>query len=456
MHGVVGQCNNKIAVLIDCYRLHAYTGSTGFALVALIALAAFISGNLAEVNHGVIGESNNKIAVFIDDNGFYTYAGVALITFVALVAFVTLDIGYNNGNEHIAVHRKGDFGLIDFGEQLAADVPALENIGRVKSYGCGKHRSLAYLVAAGDFFTAVLYRKNTAVQSRGECDRIFRYLLDFHRDVGIRLDCAGSIGIAAVAVVDPRICICKAVVFLRLDCDGDFIAVANGFATYEILVTVFDCHICVLRAIHHNRVLLDFGEIHLNIGFGIHNKLIVILAVQLVVGRYGFNLAATGNDELLHTVIFRCLCSKGNFRADNNTRTRLITLLGCHCTCLFAACGRIGQAYTHGNIKFCADLNVLCNRHSEAFAALTLGVACPRAEFAACVSFDSECQFTINRNIHAVVVIQLYNIAVCVGDLYCTALCGDIYLYLLADFRKRSKFCFNSVFFRCQSQRIGV
>ena len=74
----------------------------------------------------------------------------------------------------------------------------------------------------------------------------------------------------------------------------------------------------MLRAIHHNRVLLDFGEIHLNIGFGIHHKLIIILAVQLVVGRYGVNLAATGNDELLHTVIFRRLCGKSNFRADGN------------------------------------------------------------------------------------------------------------------------------------------
>ena len=148
MHGVVGQCNNKIAVLIDCYRLHAYTGSTSFALVALIALAAFISGNLAEVNYGVIGEGNNEIAVFAYYNGFYTYAGVTRITLVALIAFVTLDIGYNNGNEHIAVHRKGDFGLIDFGEQLAADVPALENIGRVKRYGCGKPCSLTKLVTA--------------------------------------------------------------------------------------------------------------------------------------------------------------------------------------------------------------------------------------------------------------------------------------------------------------------
>ena len=180
MHGVVGQRNNQVAVLVDRHRFNAYACSTGFALVALIALAAFISGNLAEVKHGIIGEGNNEIAVFIDDNGFYTYAGVALITLVALVAFVTLDIGYNNGNEHIAVHRKGDFGLIDFRKQIAADVPALENIGRVKRYGCGKHRSLAHLVAAGDFFTAVLYRKDTAVQSHGECDCIFRYLLDFH------------------------------------------------------------------------------------------------------------------------------------------------------------------------------------------------------------------------------------------------------------------------------------
>ena len=87
---------------------------------------------------------------------------------------------------------------------------------------------------------------------------------------------------------------------------------------------------------------------------------------------------------------------------------------------------------------------------------MSLGVIRPCAELAARVRLDGEGQLGIYRNIHAVVVIQLYNIAVCVGDLYYTALCGNIYLYLLANFRKRSKFCFNSVFFRCQSQRIGV
>ena len=89
--------------------------------------------------------------------------------------------------------------------------------------------------------------------------------------------------------------------------------------------------------------MLDFGEIHLNVGFGIHNDFIIVLTVQLIIGCYGVDLVVTGNDELLHSVIFCRLCGKNNFCADNNTRTRLITLLGHHGTGLFTACGRIGQ-----------------------------------------------------------------------------------------------------------------
>ena len=432
---IVSQSDYEVSVIIYRYRFNAYAG------------IAFFSCYFSEIKYRVIGQSNDQFSVFVNDNGFYTDSGVTCIA---------LYICHYDSKEYIAVYSKCYFVFVCFGKQFAADVPALENKGRVKCHGCCKLCSLKELIAARDFFFTVFNRKDTALNSCGECNRIFRYLLDFYRDICICLDSTCLIGITAVVVVDPRSRVCKAVVFIRLYCNGDLISVANGITAYKIFVSVFNSHIGILDTVYCNSILLDFGEIHLNVGFGIHNDFIVVLTVQLIICRYGVDLVVTGNDELLHSVIFCRLCGKNNFCADNNTRTRLITLLSCHCACLIAACGRIGQRQTDRNIKFCTDLSVLCNSHSEAFAALTLGVACPCTELAVCVSFDSECQFTINRNIHAVVVIQFYNIAVCIGDLYCTALCGDIYLYLLADLGKRSKFCFNSVFFRCQSQRIGV
>ena len=114
-------------------------------VLACVTLVALGSGDISEIVHSAVSQSDDEVAIFIYNSILDADSGS---TVVSGIAFVTLDIGYNNGNEHIAVHRKGDFGLIDFGEQLAADVPALENIGRVKRYGCGKPCSLTKLVTA--------------------------------------------------------------------------------------------------------------------------------------------------------------------------------------------------------------------------------------------------------------------------------------------------------------------
>ena len=415
-----------------------------------------VSCSLSEVEHGIIGQGDNKVTAIVDDNRFYAHSCIAFITLVALIAFVTLDIGYNNSNEHIAVHRKGDFGLIDFGKQLTADIPAFKNIGRIKRYGCGKHGSLSHLVTACDFFASVFNRKNTSIQSRWEGNGIFGNFLNFYRNVCFCLDCAGFIHIAAVTVVNPRIRICKAVVFMRLDSYGNFIAVANGFAAYKIFISVFNGNIGVLRVIHRNFELLDFGEIHLNIGFSIGNNFAVILAVRFIIDCYGFNLISFGYDKLLHTVIFRRLCGKVNFRADGNTCSGLIALFCRHTSGLIAACGRICQAYTHGNIKFHTDLGVLCNSHGEAFTALSCGILRPHAEFTACIRLCCKGQHGIHGNIYAVIFIQDNTVAVCIGNFNRAALFRYVDLYKPADFRKAGKFRLNGIFFGSKSQRIGV
>ena len=188
MHSVVGQGDNKISVLVDSYRLNAYACSAGITLVTLVTLVAFvafvalslgdltkviycivsqsdyevsviiyryrfnayacsagialftfISDDLACIMHGVIGQSNDQFSVFVNDNGFHTYSRVTCIA---------LYICHYDSKEYIAVYGKCYFVFVCFGKQFAADVPALENKGRVKCHGCCKLCSRKELVAA--------------------------------------------------------------------------------------------------------------------------------------------------------------------------------------------------------------------------------------------------------------------------------------------------------------------
>ena len=102
-------------------------------------MIAFISCYFSEIKYRIIGQSNDQFSVFVNDNGFYTDSGVTCIA---------LYICHYDSKEYIAVYSKCYFVFVCFGKQFAADVPALENKGRVKCHGSGKLCSIKELVAA--------------------------------------------------------------------------------------------------------------------------------------------------------------------------------------------------------------------------------------------------------------------------------------------------------------------